>query len=84
MIKPRHTIAIAKFKATCLSVLEEVRRTGQPVLVTRRGEPIAEIIPPRPPARPDGWLGDLQEHGRIEGDIVSPLVASSEWEVLGS
>lgn len=35
--------AISKFKATCLAVLQEVRQTGQPILVTRRGEPIAEV-----------------------------------------
>ncbi len=32
-------IAISKFKATCLAVLERVRKTGQPVLVTRFGQP---------------------------------------------
>ncbi|MGH9042311.1 MAG: type II toxin-antitoxin system prevent-host-death family antitoxin, partial [Acidimicrobiia bacterium] len=33
----RDAIPISKFKATCLAVLEEVRRTGRPVVVTRRG-----------------------------------------------
>ena len=37
-------IAISKFKATCLAVMERVRRTRQPVLVTRFGEPVAEIV----------------------------------------
>ncbi len=31
----RETMAISKFKATCLAVLERVRRTGRPVVVTR-------------------------------------------------
>ena len=39
-------IAISKFKATCLAVLERVRKTGQPILVTRFGQVIAEIRPP--------------------------------------
>jgi prevent-host-death family protein len=39
-------IAISKFKATCLSVLENVRKTGKTVLVTRFGEPVAEVVPP--------------------------------------
>lgn len=38
-------ISISQFKATCLAVLEEVRRTGQTVLVTRFGVPVAEIHP---------------------------------------
>ena len=39
-------IAISKFKATCLAVLERVRKTGKPVVVTRFGQPIAQISPP--------------------------------------
>ena len=35
-------IAISKFKATCLAVLEKVRKTGQPVLVTRFGHAVAD------------------------------------------
>ena len=42
-IDPMEKIAISKFKATCLAVLETVRKTGKPVLVTRFGEPVAEI-----------------------------------------
>ena len=40
------TIAISKFKATCLALLDSVNKTGQPLIVTRRGEPIAQIVPP--------------------------------------
>jgi prevent-host-death family protein len=41
-------IAISKFKATCLAVLEDVRRTGAPVRVTRFGRPVAEVVRTRP------------------------------------
>jgi prevent-host-death family protein len=44
-------IAISKFKATCLAVLENVRRTGKTVLITRFGEPVARVqLPHRDPA----------------------------------
>ena len=36
-------IAISKFKATCLAVLERVRRTKKPILITRFGQPVAEV-----------------------------------------
>lgn len=76
------TIAISKFKATCLAVLERVCQTGQPVLVTRRGEPIAEVIPPQPqPAEPD-WLGGMADKLKIDGDVMEPVTDVSEWEVL--
>ncbi len=47
-------IAISKFKATCLAVLERVRKTGKPVLVTRFGEPVAELVPPHASRKPGG------------------------------
>jgi len=76
------TIAISKFKATCLAVLERVRRTGKPVLVTRFGKPIAEITPPPAPAKPNRWLGDLRGTVRIVGDIVGPASDEEDWEAL--
>ena len=77
-------MAISKFKATCLAVLERVRRTGRPVLVTRRGQPIAEVVPPRPPVRGSGWVGSLATHAAIAGDIVEPVASIDEWDVLGT
>ncbi|MBI4304989.1 MAG: type II toxin-antitoxin system Phd/YefM family antitoxin [Chloroflexi bacterium] len=76
------SIAISKFKATCLAVLEKVRRTGQPVLLTRRGEPIAEIVPASRPANGKRRLGMFAESGRVVGDIVTPATEEAEWESL--
>src|SRR5437879_10153661 len=76
------TMAISKFKASCLSVLEKVRRTRKPVLVTRFGKPVAQIIPPPPGERKRDWIGSFAHTGFITGDIVSPVVAEDEWEVL--
>ena len=75
-------IAISEFKATCLKVLEQVRRSGDSVLITRRGDPIALISPPPPQEKPSSWLGMFQGQGKIEGDIVSPILDETEWEVL--
>jgi prevent-host-death family protein len=75
-------IAISKFKATCLAVLERVRKTGQPILVTRFGEPVAEIGPPSPPKRSTRWLGGMRGTAQILGDIVSPASDEDESEVL--
>ena len=78
------TITISKFKATCLAVLRKVKRTGQPVLVTRFGEPIAEIVPPTVPSRRRDWLGSLAGTATIVGDIVSPASDEDDWEALRS
>jgi prevent-host-death family protein len=75
-------IAISKFKATCLAVLERVRRTGQPIRVTRFGKPVAEILPPAPPRPKKSWLGSMAGTIEITGDIVAPASDPDDWEVL--
>ncbi len=77
------TIAISKFKATCLAVLEQVRKTGKPIRITRRGGPIADVVPPDPPERSDDWLGAMADSTRIRGDIVAPTGDLVDWEVEG-
>jgi prevent-host-death family protein len=77
-------IAISKFKATCLAVLERVRKTGKPVLITRFGQPVAQLVPPPPEEQPTRKLGGLRGTARITGDIVSPATDADDWEVLRS
>lgn len=73
-------MAISKFKATCLSVLEQVRKTRTPLLITRHGVPVAQIVPPPPVDAPRTWLGSLAGSLTISGDIVSPVMDESDWE----
>ena len=49
-------MAISQFKARCLAVLEQVRKTKRPIRVTRFGKPSAEIVPASPEARPGTGL----------------------------
>ena len=63
-------IPISKFKATCLAVLEQVRKTRRPVRVTRFGKPVAEVVPPSPQPQEKRILGFMAERGEIRGDIV--------------
>ena len=78
------TVPVSKFKATCLALLEKVKRTGRPILVTRRGKPLAEIVPPRMPPLAESWMGCMAGSVRIGGDIVSPATDEKDWEALGS
>ena len=82
-------IPISKFKATCLAVLEDVRRTGAPVRVTRFGRPVAEVVPTRPETV-SSWLGCAKDsiarirgaflaNAEISGDITQPVGAFSRW-----
>ena len=76
------TIAISKFKATCLQLLGNVKKTGKPILVTRKGDPIALVVPPPPPPKPKKWLGCMKGDIEITGDIISPASNEMDWEVL--
>ena len=78
----QETISISKFKATCLRLLDNVKKTGKSILVTRKGEPIALVTPPPPPPKPDQWLGCLKDRIAITGDVISPVLQEKEWEVL--
>lgn len=71
-------IAISKFKATCLAVLEDVRRTRQPIRVTRFGKPVADVVPPKAEPK-ESWIGYMQGTGETVGDIVGPVGAFDDW-----
>jgi prevent-host-death family protein len=72
-------IAISEFKAKCLGILEEVRKTRNPVRVTRFGKPVAEVVPPTPQPRPKSWLGCMAGSAEIVGDIVGPTGSLEDW-----
>lgn len=82
MADDQETISISAFKATCLAVLERVRQTGRRVIVTKHGEPIAEVVPPSPASRAGDWIGSMRGSAQIVGDIVGPVVDEDEWEAL--
>lgn len=75
-------IAISKFKATCLAVLERVRRTGRPVRVTRFGKPVAEIVSPKPTSAQSRKLGFMEGQLGAYGDIVGPMDAFDDGAML--
>jgi prevent-host-death family protein len=75
-------IAFSRFRAKCSAVLERVRKTGQPLLVTRFGVPVAQVVPALVPQKTSTWLGSGRGTGRILADIVSPASDEGEWEVL--
>lgn len=74
-------IAISKFKATCLAILERVKASGEPLLVTKRGEPVAMVTPPPPPPKTKSAFGCMKGSTVIKGDIISPI-GEDDWEAL--
>ncbi len=48
---------VAEFKAKCLRVMEEVAETGEEVVVTKRGKPVARVGPPQPAETTPNYFG---------------------------
>jgi len=72
------SMAAGEFKARCLKVMEQVRTTREPVKITKRGRPVAKLVPAD--QQPDDIFGCLKGAVEIVGDIESPLVPSEDWE----
>jgi len=66
-------ISASEFKAKCLKLLDRVARTRQPLTVTKRGKPVARVVP-LTVTDPRSLRGSL----KINGDIVAPI--DVEWE----
>jgi prevent-host-death family protein len=69
-----------KFKARCLSVMDDVNSTGEPVIITKRGTPVAKVVPVA--SKKTKLFGFMAGECRIVGDIEGPVVSLEEWEVL--
>ena len=72
------TVSATEFKAKCLAVLDEVERTRHAVVITKRGKPVAELVPHTAPKR--NVRGILKGRLEIVGDIISPI--DVKWEAL--
>jgi prevent-host-death family protein len=80
--KPIQEIAISKFKAKCLSLLQEVSKTKTPLRVTRRGKAIADVIPAASEGDERSWIGSLAGSVKIVGDVVSPVIDIETIEAI--
>ena len=74
-------IQISKFKAQCLQLIDEVNRTGEGITITRNGQPLV-VVNPIAETQTRAKFGVAKKTGKIVGDIISPVVELSEWEIL--
>lgn len=71
LLMKKRTIPAAQFKAQCLGLLDEVEKGQTQLVITKRGRPVARVVPLERPT-PRKKLG-----GRIVGDIVGSI--EPEW-----
>ena len=72
------TIAAGKFKDICLKTLDEVARTRAPVVITKRGRPVAKLVPFTKPATPRSLAGSILKE---TGD---PFSTDEDWNADAS
>ena len=72
------TLPASEFKARCLAVLDEVEKTGEPVLILKRGRPVARLVPP---VLEGGRFPQEKLVGTVEivGDIIEPVLPAADW-----
>lgn len=78
-------IAAGEFKAKCLRIMDEVKATGQPVVVTKRGEPVIKLVPIGKGTKTDELFGRLKGLIEIVGDpddLIRPAFELDEWDML--
>lgn len=71
-------ISAAAFKAECLKLMDEVAKTGQPIVITKHGRPVAQLTPMPPETR--SLFGYMKDTVKIKGDIVAPI--EEKWSAL--
>ncbi len=67
-----------EFKARCLAVMDRVSQTGEPVLITKHGKPVAKLVPAEKQA--DDLFGYMAGKVKIVGDIIGPVTPLGDWE----
>ncbi len=79
-------MAAGEFKAKCLRVMDEVKETGRPLMITKRGEPVIEIFPARKGNnKKASIIGRLEGIMKIHGDpddLVKPIFPLEDWDML--
>ena len=74
------TMAAGEFKAKCLKIMDRVELTREPVLITKKGRPVAKLVPVEPVA--EDIFGCLAGKMEIVGDIESSVEPPEAWEAL--
>lgn len=73
------TMAAGQFKAKCLKLMDEVQTKRVSVIITKRGKPVAKLVPVDSKPKRDEIFGCLKGKIKIKGDIVKPVFSLREW-----
>jgi prevent-host-death family protein len=74
-------IPATEFKARCLEILDRVAERRESYVITKRGKPVAKLVPADPPRRKD-IFGCMVGRKEIVGHLDRPLWSEEEWKEL--
>lgn len=77
---PEWTVPAAQFRNKCLKLLDVVMATGNTLVVTKHGRPVAAVIPfvEQPQADVIGWAGDMV----LDSDLAQPAIPPEHWHIV--
>jgi prevent-host-death family protein len=79
----KKTVPAGLFKQTCLALLDEVAERHTEIIVTKRGRPVARLVPPETAAdREAALLAELRGKGRMlvsEETFLQPSAEIAGW-----
>ena len=74
------SVPAARFKAQCLRIMDEVQARREPVLITKKGKPVARLVPAED--APRDAFGCLAGELELVGDVRAPVVPPTIWGSL--
>ena len=74
------TMRAGEFKTRCLKIMDQVQKTREPLVITKRGRPVAKLVPAD--KHGNDIFGCLKGVIKIVGDIESPVIPAEDWKAL--
>ncbi len=74
------TIPITQFRNQCLRLMDEVKSTGDTLIVTKHGRPLAAVVPVVDERSTSiiGWSSEI----RLGDDLTKPAIPPDDWEIV--
>ncbi len=80
MSAPEWTVPAAQFREKCLKLLDVVMATGNTLVVTKHGRPVAAVVPfvEHPADSVIGWADDMV----LDTDLTQPAISPDHWHMV--
>ncbi len=77
-----NTISVSQFKSSCLKLFNEIATSHKPLTITKRGKPIADVVPYNSTKSSKKGFGCMKGTVAYSKDIISPVCDENDWNVL--